>query len=211
MSDSDQVLFERVKKGDRHALGALLLRHGPAVRAALYGRISPQWRSVLSEDDVMQVAYLDAVLHIVGFQPNGPSVGAAFQAWLRRIAENNLRDAIRGLEAAKRPQPVNRLDKQRDSDTSFMTLLDMLAGSGGTPSQQVALGEFKSFLEQALARMPKDYATVIRLYDLESRDVADVAREMGRSEGAIFMLRARAHDRLREFLPSESKFFSYTG
>ena len=49
---------------------------------------------------------------------------------------------------------------------------------------------------------------MIRLYDLEGRPIAEVAAEMGRSSGAVHMLRARAHDRLRELLGPESAFFT---
>ncbi len=62
-----------------------------------------------------------------------------------------------------------------------------------------------------LAKLPPDYATVIRLYDLQGKPIAEVAADLGRSEGAVYMLRARTHDRLRELLPGESKFFSAVG
>ena len=48
----------------------------------------------------------------------------------------------------------------------------------------------------------------MRLYDLECQPPQQVAEALGRSVGAVHMLRARAHDRLRELLGSASKFFS---
>jgi RNA polymerase sigma factor (sigma-70 family) len=63
-------------------------------------------------------------------------------------------------------------------------------------------------MEGALRQLPPDYEKVIRLYDLAGKSPAEVAQEMGRSQGAVFMLRARAHDRLREVLGSSSQFFS---
>ena len=54
-------------------------------------------------------------------------------------------------------------------------------------------------------------ATVVRLYDIEGRSGPEVATTMGRSRGAVVMLRARAHDRLAELLGSGSKFFSDSG
>jgi hypothetical protein len=41
--------------------------------------------------------------------------------------------------------------------------------------------------------------------------MSELAAEMKRSEGAAYMLRARAHDRLKEILGSDSKFFSTSG
>jgi DNA-directed RNA polymerase specialized sigma24 family protein len=38
------------------------------------------------------------------------------------------------------------------------------------------------------------------MFDLEGRPVQQIASALQRSEGAVYMLRARAHDRLREIL-----------
>jgi hypothetical protein len=59
---SDQALLRVAKTGDMDALGTLLKRHGPGVRAGL--QINPKWRSVLEVDDVMQVTYFDAAHYI---------------------------------------------------------------------------------------------------------------------------------------------------
>jgi DNA-directed RNA polymerase specialized sigma24 family protein len=63
-------------------------------------------------------------------------------------------------------------------------------------------------MDEALAKLPADYAKVVRLYDLECKPMEDVSRELGRSPGACYMLRARAHDALREALGTASQFFS---
>jgi hypothetical protein len=46
------------------------------------------------------------------------------------------------------------------------------------------------------------------MYDLEDRAIDDVTKALGRTRGAVHMLRARAHERLRELLGAESIFFS---
>jgi len=86
--------------------------------------------------------------------------------------------------------------------------VELLGATYTTPSRAAARREADSFIEQALAKIPSDYADVIRLYDLEQRPIAEVAQHLGRTEGAVYMLRARAHDRLREALGTESMFFS---
>ncbi|MHC5109075.1 MAG: RNA polymerase sigma factor, partial [Planctomycetota bacterium] len=56
------------------------------------------------------------------------------------------------------------------------------------------------YLSSALESLPADYETAIRLYDFDGMTIDDVADQMNRSTGAVHMLRARAHDRLRELL-----------
>ena len=84
----------------------------------------------------------------------------------------------------------------------------MLSATSTTPSRVVGRGEAVGLMDMALKRLPPDYEKVVRLYDLAGNSAAAVAKELGRSEGAIYMLRARAHDQLRELLGSDSKFFS---
>jgi DNA-directed RNA polymerase specialized sigma24 family protein len=63
-------------------------------------------------------------------------------------------------------------------------------------------------LQEAIKALPDIYAKVVRMYDLEGRAVAEVASSLGRSEGAVYMLRARAHERLHEIMGRTSEFFS---
>lgn len=89
-----------------------------------------------------------------------------------------------------------------------MTLLEQLVGTGSTPSRHSARDEAVGILNDVIGKLPPDYGKVVRLYDLEERPAEEVAFSMGRSVGAVHMLRVRAHERLRELLGSESRFFS---
>ena len=66
-------------------------------------------------------------------------------------------------------------------------------------------------LEGALGALPPDYEKVVRMYDLEGKPVREVAAALKRSEGAVWMLRARAHERLKEIMGEAGKFFSMPG
>ncbi len=194
----DPVSVARAVSGNRDALVDLLDRHGPAVERSL--RIGAAWQGRVDASDVMQVTYLEAFLRIGTFDPQRAD---AFPAWLRRIAEHNLLDAIRELEAERNRSAPRRL-RGIGSDESYVALLDVLSASGGTPSQSVRREEAGSMLGAAIERLPTDYATAIRLYDLEGHPIEDVAATMKRSPGAVHMLRMRAHERLRELLGPES-------
>ena len=80
--------------------------------------------------------------------------------------------------------------------------------TGSTPSRHAARDEAAQILEQALEQLPRNYHRVIQPYDLDSRSIEDVAAELNRSQGAVYMLRARALDRLRAILGSPSKYFT---
>lgn len=204
MTTDERDRVRRAVAGDKDALGELLELHGPQVEANL--NISPTWRGVLDAADVMQVTYLEAFVQISRFDA---SRAQAFSGWLRRMAENNLRDAIRALEARKNPSPRMQLDAY-GGDAS-LALFDVLTSGVGTPSRAARGNEASAWVRQTLQCLPPDYARTVELYDLEGRSVEEVAAALGRSTGAVYMLRMRAHERLRELLGSPSRILESQG
>lgn len=204
MGESDENLLQRAVEGDAAALRDLLKRCGPLARASIQGTIDKRWRTVLDEDDVMQVAYLEAFLHIDQLVSRDTG---SFVAWLSRIAQNALRDAIRGLQREKRPNPARRVGFRGGTD-SYVSLLETLSSSMTSPSQGAAMQEAVASLEAALGRLPPDYRLVVQRYDLDGWTIAEVAAALARSPGAVHMLRARAHDNLRELLGGATRYFS---
>lgn len=202
LSKQTDELIRLAVAGNEGALVRLLETLGPTIQQSL--KIERQWRTMLEPSDVMQVTYLEVFMEIGRFDP---SRGEPFTSWLRKIAENNLRDAIRNLQRLKRPQPSARVHASQRGDAST-ELLHCLGVASTTPSQFAAVGEREQRLNLILDTLPADYATAIRLYDLGGLPIDQVAERMGRSTGAVHMLRARAHDRLREAMGAESKWFS---
>jgi RNA polymerase sigma factor (sigma-70 family) len=88
--------------------------------------------------------------------------------------------------------------------------LALIHDTGTSVTGKAARGEANSRIESALKKLPDDYATVIRLFDLEGLNGPQVADQIDRTRGAVHMLRARAIDRLKQILGRESMFFSNT-
>ncbi len=194
-------LLARARAGDADAIEELLLRHDPAVRASI--DINPKWRSVLEPDDVLQVTYLEAVLDLPSF--DGDDEGLA--SWLRAIARNNLRDAIRALERDKRPHPDRRVTPAAGQD-SVLWLWNELTGGGASPSRGARNGEIRELLEERVAQLPNDYAETIRLVHFQGRSLTDAANVLGRTYGAVHLLHQRALSRLRRSLGSETRYLT---
>lgn len=202
MQDTD--ILEKAKRGDREAITALLKTHGATARRAIAGRIPNKWQAVLSEDDVMQQAYADAVSRL------GQLVAeteAGFAAWLGSIARRRLQDAIKGLTAEKRGGDRRQINNTI-TDQSFVNLVDLLSSGSSSPSGRAGRLEAVEALKAAIAELPETYRQVVSLYDLEGQSATQVSDTMNRSQGAVFMLRARAHERLHEILGRTSAYFS---
>jgi RNA polymerase sigma-70 factor (ECF subfamily) len=186
--------------GDADALVRLLHRYGPDVRRSIRGEIPPQFRPVLSEDDVMQESYAEAFLSIGQLDAQ-----SSFAGWLRRIAKNNLLDAVKGLRTGRRGGNHARVETDRGEEGG-LSLFDVLEAGGTTPSRGAMRGELGEVFERVLARLPDAYRDVVRRYDLECRTAEEVAGLLHCSPGAVYMRRARAHDMLREMLGRFSNF-----
>jgi RNA polymerase sigma-70 factor (ECF subfamily) len=201
MSEPNGELLNRAVAGDRDALGQLLQQHGKHIAREILCDHADL--SVSDVEDVIQVTFLEAFLHIRRFDTAAPgSIGG----WLRSIARNNSLDLLRERNAVKRPPADRRITTDREA--SIRALLDQLSGSTGTPSQVAASTEMKVRLGAAVRELPESYQKVVQLYDLDGRSAEEVGESLGKSAGAIFMLRARAHERLKEILGAESQFFS---
>lgn len=203
MAVSDDIL-QRANAGEKAAITELLRAVGPTVRSRIEPKIGNQWSGLIEADDVMQVSYLEAFLHAPNITIKDE---VSFTAWLTRVAENNLRDAARAFDRAKRPDPRKRVTGPVNED-SYVGLVEVLGVTTTTPSRAAARKEAVTIMDRVLSKLPADYAKIVRLYDLECRPIEEVSRELGRSTGACYMLRARAHDALREAMGTASQFFS---
>jgi RNA polymerase sigma-70 factor, ECF subfamily len=197
---SDDELVTLAVSGNRAALIELLGRLGPAVRRRLEGKIDPRWRSLLSEDDVMQETYADTLLSIRRFRPEGTG---SFERWLARIAQNNLLDAVRSLSSPSHGGQLHRRAAV-DLEESSARLLEELKGNVTTASRDAIRKEAVLLVTRALAQLPHDYREVVRCYDLEGQTAQELSAALGCSQGAMYMRRARALEMLREVLGGSS-------
>ena len=180
--------------GDDEALTRLLRAVDAELRSSV--SIQPLYRRELEVDDLLQVTYVEAFMRIGSLRDRTAS---GFRAWLRRMLDTNLKDAIRALERDKRPDARRRVTHDGQG-SSARTLYARVAGRDGSPSGALSAREEVARLEAALGRLPESYRRVVEEVDLAERRVAEVATELGRSPGAVHLLVKRAHDRLREIL-----------
>ena len=201
MDEPEDDCVVRAVQGDRDALEELLREVGPDVAAGL--SIDPRWRVSFEREDVMQVTYLEAYLRVATLSRR---TREGFRGWLASTAQNNLRDALRALKRDKRPDGAGRRRATRGANSSAETLVGLLLDRDPTAGTMAARSESVSRLAQALERLPESYCRVVKEVDLAERPVTEVAAEMGKSPGAVHMLRSRAHERLRELLGGRRRF-----
>lgn len=199
---SEEALVAAAVGGDREALAMLVAGAMPRVRAICGGRIPRKWQAMLSDDDVLQETAADALVAIGGFRWRG---AGSFGAWFATIAHNNLLNAVRLLEADKRGGGRQPLGGRGQVDqSSYDSLLATIAGEGLTPSGETVRLERHRLLIEAIERLPPTHRQAIQRFDLEGGSAAATAEALGRSIGAMHMLRARAHRMLKELIDASA-------
>jgi RNA polymerase sigma-70 factor (ECF subfamily) len=120
-------------------------------------------------------------------------------AWLRHILANNLRDEVRKFATAARDAGRER-SLEAALDASSSRLDAWLAAEQTSPSQRAERNEQLLALANALARLPEDQRLAVEMHHLQNQPLAEVARRLKRSKGAVAALLFRALKQLRELL-----------
>lgn len=140
----------------------------------VYAFVARRLRNRDDAEDVTSEVFRDALANIGKFEWRG----APFASWLYRIASNAIAD--RWQHAAKEQGSALADDSQDDS-------------AGANPEEI----ETRARLFRLVAALPGDQRRVIEMRFAEGRSIAEIAREVGRTDGAVKQLQFRAIQNLR--------------
>ena len=200
MAESGSVVSRLLREARRSRAGALdqllesfrnylrlLARTG--IAASLRGKADPS--------DLVQEALLKAHRHFAQFRGRSE---AELAGWLRQILANSLADLVRRYQATEARQVGRERSLEELLNASSAAMGRLLVGGGPSPSESAERREMGVVLADALSELGHDHREVLVLRSLEEREWEEVARRMGRSEGAVRMLWARALKQLRPLI-----------
>ena len=179
-TDSDQIL-------ERHRAYLMLLARA---------RILPVNGRKIDASDIVQQTLMDAFSKREQFRGSSE---AELTAWLREILKHNLLDELRREQCEKRD--IRREQLLGATIDESMTRADgWLAAVQSSPSQRVSKEEDLLRLSEALDALPIAQREAIVLHHLQGLKLAEVARELGRSEPAVAGLLFRGLNKLQQQL-----------
>lgn len=189
----DGGALERARKGDLRALESLVVEHLPALEAYVRLKLGARIRAKESIRDVVQSICVEVLRDEAEFEYRGEG---PFRAWLFRhalhkIVNKNVFWGRGRRDVAKELQPLDG-----GSSSGPQVPLAELYATMGTPSEALAAKEAEARFESAFAKLPPDYQDAITLHRLAGLSHAEIAAEMGRSEGAVRNLVHRGLARL---------------
>lgn len=163
----EAALIERARRGEREAISALYRRYVQAIYRYLYYRVGDDQTA----EDLTAEVFLRAVEGLPGYEPRG----VPFSAWLYRIAQARVSDYFR---------------RQRRAAT--IGLDESWPSGEHSPLAEVEQASLREELRAALPRLTADQQQVIILKFVEGLSNAEIARILGKTEGAVKSLQHRA-------------------
>ena len=200
-----QSLIEQAAAGDRVALEQLLLHYHDRLGRHVARDFPEGLQGLLDVEDILHQTYVRVFRAIGSFEARSE---AAFFAWLRTIAANQLRDAAR-RRRRERPAARSRSGPAGgDQQSRVVDMADWAATDSKTPSRAAARREAVTAMQVALASLPEAHRQAIRLRYLEGRSLEEVAAMMGCTPDAVRGLCHRAKKKLRDALGRASLYLS---
>lgn len=189
--DHQESLLHAAESGDDDALGELI----EAFRGILSDDARQSLMGVQARVDASDVVQLTWLSVFRGF-PNFHGDLGAFAAWLKKIHERNIQDAVRNQHAARR-------DVSRELSGSGVH--GNVTARNSSPSQHVMRGERNAELQDALDKLPPAQREAVKMRYFDGMGVAEITSRMGRSETAVAGLLKRGLIRLRIIMNDQSQ------
>jgi len=173
------LLVGRLARGDRDAFEALYQRHARTTFAFLRSRLADR----AAAEDVHQQVWLEVWERRAGYNP----ALASFLTWVMLIARS------RAIDHQRRRQP-EPLDPHLDLDSA----------AGASPSDTDEMLE-RWRLVDALARVPRDEAEMLRMRFRDGLTQREIAERTGVALGTVKTRMVAGLARLRDTLESEEQ------
>jgi len=169
---------------------ALLAEHLPGLRAYVRLKAGPLVRAREGESDIVQSTCRQVLEHKDVFQHGG---AGHFRRWLYTTALRKILDKHDFHTAARRDARRNA-----NAESQLLAVYAHLC----TPSRVASAREQLDSIESAFAALDEDQREVVLLSRIMGLSRADVAAEMGRSEGSVRNLLHRTLAKLSRDLES---------
>lgn len=178
---TDQVLVEKVQKGDQQAFNLLVIKYQHKV-ASLVSRYVPQ----SDVPDVAQASFIKAYRAIGSFRGD-----SAFYTWLYRIAVNTAKNY---LVAQDRRPPASDLEASDAENFETAGALKEISN----PENLMLSEELKKVVFRTIESLPEDLRTAITLRELEGLSYEEIAEVMDCPVGTVRSRIFRAREAIDE-------------
>jgi RNA polymerase sigma-70 factor (ECF subfamily) len=188
VTEDDEVLVHRSRRGDRAAFEELVRRTARLVYTRAYLETGDSHRA----EDLVQETFLVAWRSIR--QVKEP---AGFRPWLMSVLHSAVIDSLRRESRKKRGGGGG--GRTRESEAMLK-----LADAGATPPESAQRSEERARALSILRSLPEEYRQVLMLRYLAGADYETIARQLALSNGSLRGLLHRGLAMLRSQMESRT-------
>ncbi len=179
MVEEEQQLIEEAKSGNAEAFGILYNQYMPQIYRFVMLRVGSNREEA---EDLTHEVFVHAWQNI----PTYSERGFPLSSWLYQIARNRIIDHFR---TKKSNVPLDDYAASEEVDTAF------------GPDVDVTLALER--VQEAIRKLGEEQQTVLIMRFVEDRPTSEVARVLGKTEGAVRLVQHRALRALRDVLAPE--------
>ncbi|MCA8985462.1 MAG: sigma-70 family RNA polymerase sigma factor [Planctomycetaceae bacterium] len=167
-------LLDRARQGDELARSGLLQHLRVSLRPVIEKALGPKLRVRADGSDLIQKVLTQVVADWPQFRGR---TGGEFLEWVRRILEHDIQELLqREKYAAKRS-----IDREEDASHEIY----QAPGRQTSPSRRLILKEHNQIVRDAIDQLSEECQEVMRLKHLDDLTMAEIARQLDKSESAI--------------------------
>ena len=189
----DQLLVERVQKGEKRAFDLLILKYQHRIVSLVSRYVSDNAEA----QDVAQEAFIKAYRAIGRFRGE-----SAFYTWLYRIAINT---AENWIVAKNRRPPSSDIDATEAEQYGMSGKLKETS----TPENELLREEIEKTVFDTIATLPEDLRTAIMLREMDGMSYEEIATTMecpiGTVRSRIFRAREAIDEKLKPLIGGQKE------
>jgi RNA polymerase sigma-70 factor (ECF subfamily) len=180
----DQLLVERVQKGDKRAFDLLIQKYQHRIVSLVSRYVSDSAEA----QDVAQEAFIKAYRAIARFRGD-----SAFYTWLYRIAINTAKNWIVAKNRRPPSSDIDAVDAEQYGMSSKLT-------ETSTPENEMLREEIERTVYDTIAGLPEDLRTAIMLREMDGMSYEEIAVTMECPIGTVRSRIFRAREAIDEKL-----------
>jgi RNA polymerase sigma-70 factor (ECF subfamily) len=200
MPDPDSDLIQRLRQRDSAALAEFVESRRRTLLAYIERQLGVALRGKVEPQDLLQETALQALNQL----PEADLSARDPFGWLCQLAEQRIIDAHRKLFGAKKRSADREVPLHAPAGGDGQAeLIDVLIASLTSPSSAFGRHERQRRLQEALTALPELNREALRLRYIEGLPTKEIARKLGKSDGAVRVLLTRSLAQLQEILGAD--------
>lgn len=206
MSDCLDELVERIRKKDADALVKYTTEKEPQLLAFISKSLSDALKKKIEPQDILQEVCISAInsLDEIDLSQRDPF------SWLCQLVERRIVDAHRKFIAAQKRTANKEEGIATPRDNSNQKgMLDILVISMTSPSGAFSRKQKEFHMLAALESMPEESRLALKFRYVENLPSKEIAKKLGKSDGAVRVLLTRSLSKLQDILSQNSVFQSF--